>query len=106
MFLMQSCPTANRSSPYTYTAFIITGHQLLFNSFRELATLTYGEQTNNCCIVSSIEFVRDGEFFAVAGVTKKIKVFEYQSVVRNAGFTNHFPVHEMPSSVVAVVRFY
>ena len=31
----------------------------------------------------------------MAGVTKKIKVFEYQSVVRNAGFTNHFPVHEM-----------
>ena len=66
-----------------------------FNSFRELATLTYGEQTNNCCIVSSLEFDRDGEFFAVAGVTKKIKVFEYQSVVRNAGFTNHFPVNEM-----------
>ena len=66
-----------------------------FNSFRELATLTYGEKTNNCCIVSSLEFDHDGEFFAVAGVTKKIKVFEYQSVVRNAGFTNHFPVHEM-----------
>ena len=66
-----------------------------FNSFRELATLTYGEQTNNCCSVSSIEFDRDGEYFAVAGVTKKIKVFEYQSVVRNAGFTKHFPVHEM-----------
>ena len=66
-----------------------------FNSFRELATLTYGEQTNNCCSVSSVEFDHDGEFFAVAGVTKKIKVFEYQSVVRNAGFTQHFPVHEM-----------
>lgn len=23
------------------------------------------------------------------------QVFEYQSVVRNTGFTNHFPVHEM-----------
>lgn len=66
-----------------------------FHSFQELATLTYGDQTSNCCIVSSIEFDRDGEFFAVAGVTKKIKVFEYQSVVRNTGFTNHFPVHEM-----------
>ena len=66
-----------------------------FNSFRELATLTYGEQTNNCCSVSSIEFDRDGEYFAVAGVTKKIKVFAYQSVVRKAGFPKHFPVHEM-----------
>ena len=45
-----------------------------FRTFRELATLTYGDPTNNCCIVSSIEFDRDGEFFAVAGVTKKIKV--------------------------------
>jgi E3 ubiquitin-protein ligase RFWD2 len=66
-----------------------------FRTFRELATLTYGDPTNNCCIVSSIEFDRDGEFFAVAGVTKKIKVFEYESVVRNAGFTNHFPVRDM-----------
>ena len=49
-----------------------------FTSFRELATLTYGEQTNNCCIVSSIEFDRAGECFAVAGVTKKIKVWHEQ----------------------------
>lgn len=49
-----------------------------FQSFRELATLTYGDQTSNCCIVSSIEFDRDGEFFAVAGVTKKIKVCSVQ----------------------------
>ena len=45
-----------------------------FQSFQELATLTYGDPASNCCIVSSIEFDRDGEFFAVAGVTKKIKV--------------------------------
>ena len=45
-----------------------------FQTFQELATLTYGDPTSNCCIVSSIEFDRDGEYFAVAGVTKKIKV--------------------------------
>ena len=45
-----------------------------FRTFKELATLTYGDPSSNCCIVSSIEFDRDGEFFAVAGVTKKIKV--------------------------------
>lgn len=45
-----------------------------FQTFNELATLTYGDTTSNCCIVSSIEFDRDGEYFAVAGVTKKIKV--------------------------------
>ena len=66
-----------------------------FTSFRVLATLPYGEQTNTCCIVSSLAFDRDGDFFAVAGVTKKLKVFEYQRVVRQAGFTNHFPVQDM-----------
>lgn len=45
-----------------------------FRMFKELASLTYGEPSNKCCIVSSIEFDRDGEYFAVAGVTKKIKV--------------------------------
>ena len=45
-----------------------------YQSFRELSGLAYGDQTASCCIVSSIEFDRDGEFFAVAGVTKKIKV--------------------------------
>lgn len=28
-------------------------------------------------------------------LTMFYKVFEYQSVVRNTGFSNHFPVHEM-----------
>ena len=84
-----------------------------FRTFKQLATLTYGDPSSNCCIVSSIDFDRDGEFFAVAGVTKKIKVeilqhhycsdfshqvFEYESVVRNAGFTQHFPDHSMLQS--------
>ena len=48
-----------------------------FSSFRELATLYYGDgpMTSNS-IVSSIEFDKDGEFFAVGGVTRKIKVCE------------------------------
>lgn len=40
--------------------------------FRELSTLNYGDQS--CSIVSSIEFDKDGDFFAIAGVTRKIKV--------------------------------
>ena len=50
-----------------------TGH-----SIKELATLTYGDTTG---IVSSIEFDKDGEFFAVAGVTKKIKVMSVRCVL-------------------------
>ena len=50
-----------------------------FLSFQELATLTYGDATkgidkrSNCC-VSSLDFDRDGAYFAVAGMTSKIKV--------------------------------
>ena len=45
-----------------------------FSDWQELSSLTYGEKSIPCSIVSSIEFDRDGEVFAVAGVTKKIKV--------------------------------
>ena len=47
-----------------------------FQSFQELATLTYadnGDATKDCC-VSSVAFDHDGTYFAVAGLTMKIKV--------------------------------
>lgn len=45
------------------------------SSFRELSVLTYGGQNPSLCnIVSSIEFDKDGEFFAIAGNIGKIKV--------------------------------
>ena len=48
-----------------------------FKGFRTLATLNYAADLfNNSSIVSSIEFDRDQEFFAIAGVTKKIKVVD------------------------------
>ena len=45
-----------------------------YSTWRELSSLTYGDPSSACSIVSSIEFDREGEVFAVAGVTKKIKV--------------------------------
>ena len=45
-----------------------------YQSFRELSGLAYRDETASCCNVSSIDFDRDGEFFAVAGATMKIKV--------------------------------
>ena len=42
----------------------------------------------------SIEFDKDNDFFAIAGVTKKIKVFEYGTVIMDA-VDIHYPVHEM-----------
>ncbi|XP_035713192.1 E3 ubiquitin-protein ligase COP1 [Folsomia candida] len=56
-----------------------------YSALKPLATLSYSADllTNNN-IVSSIEFDKDSEFFAIAGVTKKIKLFEYATVIGSA----------------------
>eukprot|EP00118_Oscarella_pearsei_P012167 m.87187 g.87187 ORF g.87187 m.87187 type:complete len:493 (+) comp36533_c0_seq11:457-1935(+) len=65
-----------------------------FSDFRTLATLTYGDVPNGSSIVSSIEFARDSDYFAIAGVTKKIKIYDYLSVINNS-VDAHYPVKEM-----------
>lgn len=56
-----------------------------YNSLRPLATLNYtSDPFSGSSIVSSIEFDKDSEFFAIAGVTKKIKLFEFSSVVKDS----------------------
>ena len=54
-----------------------------FSNFRTLAKLNYGEShfSNPPSILSSIEFDKDDEFFATAGVSKKIKIYEYANVI-------------------------
>ena len=37
---------------------------------------------NNSSIVSSIEFDKNQEFFAIAGVTKRIKIYDYNVVLK------------------------
>lgn len=51
-------------------------HFTRYSGWRELSSLSYGNPSTTCSIVSSIDFDRDGEVFAVAGVTKKIKVVQ------------------------------
>ncbi|GJJ72634.1 E3 ubiquitin-protein ligase RFWD2 [Entomortierella parvispora] len=51
-----------------------------YSRFEHVNTLRYGDIFNTSSIVSSIEFDRDDEYFATAGVTKKIKIFEYGSI--------------------------
>ena len=53
-----------------------------YHSIRPLATLSYtADLFNNASIVSSIEFDKDNEFFAIAGVTKRIKIYDYNTVL-------------------------
>ncbi|XP_059277119.1 protein SPA1-RELATED 3-like isoform X2 [Lycium ferocissimum] len=58
------------------------------------ADLKQGDLLNSSNLVCSLGFDRDGEFFATAGVNKKIKVFEYNSIL-NADRDIHYPVAEM-----------
>ncbi|XP_015364513.1 PREDICTED: E3 ubiquitin-protein ligase RFWD2-like isoform X1 [Diuraphis noxia] len=69
-----------------------------FNALKPIATLNYGTDIfNNSTIVSSIEFDKDDEYFAIAGVTKRIKVFEYDCVLRDS-VDIHYPCVEMISA--------
>ncbi|XP_069120571.1 E3 ubiquitin-protein ligase COP1-like [Argopecten irradians] len=66
-----------------------------FSTFRPLATLSYASDFySGSSIVSSIEFDRDCDYFAIAGVTKRIKVFEYCNVIKDV-VDIHYPVNEM-----------
>lgn len=69
-----------------------------YSSLRPLATLNYAnDMFLPSTIVSSIEFDKDNEFFAIAGVTKKIKIFDYLAVIRDP-VDIHYPCTEMMSN--------
>lgn len=69
-----------------------------YNSVRPLATLAYTtDMFNNSSIVSSIEFDKDQEFFAIAGVTKRIKIYDYSVVLKDM-VDIHYPSIEMVCS--------
>eukprot|EP00730_Choanoeca_flexa_P017943 TRINITY_DN8696_c0_g1_i3.p1 TRINITY_DN8696_c0_g1~~TRINITY_DN8696_c0_g1_i3.p1 ORF type:complete len:699 (+),score=141.33 TRINITY_DN8696_c0_g1_i3:151-2247(+) len=49
--------------------------------FELAGKVKYGNLYNTSSIISSIEFDRDEALFATAGVTKKIRIYEYRSVL-------------------------
>jgi len=68
-----------------------------FSGLRMLATIDHAGEVKypvSTYIASSIEFDKDSEYFAVAGLTKKIRIFEYANVVKDA-VDIHYPVCEM-----------
>ncbi|KAH9331612.1 hypothetical protein KI387_003720, partial [Taxus chinensis] len=70
---------------------------LRFSKFKVKATLRQGDLLNSSSLVCSLSFDRDKEFFATAGVSKKIKVFECDAVVDEI-LDIHYPVTEMTST--------
>ncbi|KAL0804775.1 hypothetical protein Bca101_097265 [Brassica carinata] len=69
---------------------------LTFSKLRVKADLKQGDLLNSANLVCAIGFDRDGELFATAGVNKKIKIFECESII-NDGRDIHYPVVELAS---------
>lgn len=67
---------------------------LSFSKFRVKADLKQGNLLNSSNLVCSLSFDRDGEHFATAGVNKKIKVFECNTILMEDRDI-HYPVVEM-----------
>ncbi|KAM7251411.1 hypothetical protein ACFE04_023294 [Oxalis oulophora] len=69
---------------------------LSYSKLKVKADLNQGDLLNSFNLVCSLGFDRDQEFFATAGVNKKIKVFEYNTII-NENRDIHYPVVEMAS---------
>eukprot|EP00897_Mesotaenium_endlicherianum_P000574 jgi/Mesen1/10517/ME000083S10023 len=65
-----------------------------YSRLRVIAELRHGDLFHSSNIVSSIEFDRDDELFATAGVSRRIKVFEFATVANEMADV-HCPVVEM-----------
>ena len=66
-----------------------------YSTVRPLANLSYtSDMFTNASIVSSIEFDKDNEFFAIAGISKRIKIYEYNVVIKDV-VDIHYPTSEM-----------
>jgi E3 ubiquitin-protein ligase RFWD2 len=67
---------------------------LSFSKLKVKADLKQGDLLHSSNLVCSLSFDRDGEFFATAGVNKKIKIFECDTII-NEDRDIHYPVVEM-----------
>ncbi|XVE50247.1 hypothetical protein DITRI_Ditri01bG0146700 [Diplodiscus trichospermus] len=69
---------------------------LSYSKLKVKADLKQGDLLSSSNLVCSISFDRDAEYFATAGVNKKIKVFECDAII-NENRDIHYPVVEMAS---------
>ncbi|OIV92405.1 hypothetical protein TanjilG_23005 [Lupinus angustifolius] len=69
---------------------------LSFSKLKVKADLKQGDLLHSSNLVCALSFDRDGDFFATAGVNKKIKVFECDTII-NEDRDIHYPVVEMAS---------
>ncbi|XVE64728.1 hypothetical protein DITRI_Ditri07aG0124800 [Diplodiscus trichospermus] len=65
-----------------------------YNKFEVCGILRTGEFNNSANVICSLSFDRDEDYFAAAGVSKKIQIFEFNSLF-NDSVDIHYPVIEM-----------
>ena len=63
------------------------------------AELNYSDLLSVTDMVCSTAFDRDDEFFATAGVFRRVKIFDFASV-QDSHTSIHYPVLEIPSRSV------
>jgi E3 ubiquitin-protein ligase RFWD2 len=68
-----------------------------YDRYEIIDTLKYTDNRTGSSIVSSIEFDRDEEYFAVGGVTKDIKIFDFGMTRLNTSMI-HCPLRVMTCS--------
>lgn len=65
-----------------------------YSEFEVRGTLRNGDLLNSANVICSLSFDRDEDYIAAAGVSKKIKVFEFGALL-NDSVDIHYPVVEM-----------
>ncbi|KAL7183170.1 hypothetical protein ACSBR1_041783 [Camellia fascicularis] len=65
-----------------------------YNKFEVRGILRNGDFHNSANVICSLSFDRDQDYFATAGVSKKIKIYEFDALFNDA-VDIHYPVIEM-----------
>lgn len=65
-----------------------------YSQFELCGTLRNGDLLNSANVICSLSFDRDEEYVAAAGVSKRIKIFEFNTLL-NDSVDIHYPVVEM-----------
>ncbi|KAJ4953689.1 hypothetical protein NE237_030521 [Protea cynaroides] len=67
-----------------------------YSKFKVRGTLRNGDLLNSANVICSLSFDQDEDYFATAGVSKKIKIFEFRALL-NDSVDIHYPNIEMSS---------
>lgn len=67
-----------------------------YTKFELRGTLKNGDLLNSSNVICALGFDRDEEYIAAAGISKKIKIFEFNALL-NDSIDVHYPVVEMTS---------